>query len=176
MSNYRDSFVKPEYIKYFNTFNLYEIIRNPVKLDYSKKYKKSIHDFDINIILSIKNKNIRYIWNTYGDVQDDLLHPLLNKYLTQHIKKSLEYLKKNNIKVYLYNFSDTYVIGQIVGSNGRNIRYLENRIAQLCKCRSIPRIHIEPSNNTIYIHFRDQSDFDKSKLDDIIDEYLLDFT
>ena len=175
MNNYCDTFVKPEYIHYF-ILNVSNNVRNPVKLDYSKKYKKSIKNFSISIDIIIKNNNIRYTWTTDGDIQDDLLYPMINNRFSLHIKKTLEYLKTNNIKVYSYIISNIYDIGLIIGVNGRNKRYLENRIAQLCKCRSIPRVNVQTSNNILNIHFINQHNFDKNQLDDIIDEYLMDFT
>ena len=176
MNNYRDSFVKPEYLHYFNQFSNFQDIVIPAKKLYSKTYKLSIFDFDVVLSLIKYNNNLRYVWKT-KNIKDDLLYPIINDIIGSHIKNVLNYMRSLNISIYSYKFSEHYRIGDIIGKNGTNIRYLVNRIANICKCSTIPHIQIDKLSRVLHIHFNNNySKIEVEILDQIIDEYLMDFT
>ena len=177
MNNYRDTFIKPEYLHYFKQFSDFRDIVLPAKKKYSKTYKLSIFDFNLKLSLNKYNNNLRYVWKTNGNIKNDLLYPIINNIIGSHIKNVLNYMKTLNISVYSYKFSEHYRIGDIVGKNGTNIRYLMNRIANICKCSTTPEIEIDYSSRILHVHFNNNyCEFEVEILDQIIDDYLIDFT
>ena len=176
MNNYRDTFIKPEYLHYFKQFSNFQDIVIPAKKLYSKTYKLSIFDFDVVLSLIKHNNNLRYVWKT-KNIENDIFYPIINNIIGSHIKNVLNYMKSLNISIYSYKFSERLHIGHIIGKNGTNIRYLMNRIKNICKCSTTPNIEIDHSSNILYIHFKNNYiDFEVEILDQIINEYLMDFT
>ena len=145
MNNYRDTFIKPEYLHYFKQFSNFHDIIVPAKKLYLKTYKLSIFDFDVVLSLIKYNNNLRYVWKT-KNIKDDLLFPIINNIIGSHIKKLLNYMRSLNISIYSYKFSKHYRIGDIIGKNGTNIRCLMNRIKNICKCSTTPSIEIDHSS------------------------------
>jgi len=177
MNNYYDTFIKPAYLYYFNKFSNAVNITNPAKRKYAELYDISDYkSLSLRVKLTTEEHNIRYIWKTNDNIDDDLLYPIINQLIRKHTEMITGYLKKNSVIVHSYSLPSTLDIGRLIGKNGTNIKYLQICIANRCKCIRFPYIKLDRVDNKLHIYFKHHYDFKIEELDSIINEYLTDFT
>jgi len=177
MNNYYDTFIKPAYLYYFNKFSNAVNITNPAKRKYAEQFNISDYEsLSLRVKLTTEEHNIRYIWKTSDNIDDDLLYPIINELIRKHTEMIIEYLKKNHVIVHSYSLPSTLDMGRLIGKNGTNIKYLQICIANRCKCFRFPYIKLDTFDNKLHIYFKHYYDFKMEVLDSIINEYLTDFT